>query len=386
MNVIKKADYKLPVYSWCPNIEENAQLQIDNMAKLPFTVHHISIMSDCHSGYGVPIGSVMACDSVVVPNSIGLDIGCSVGAIKTNLHIDELSTDEIKAIMGEIRQLIPVGFNWNKEPVAELKYSEDLLITRRELEKAKLQLGTLGGGNHFIEIQKDEDKYVWFMVHSGSRNVGKQIAQYYNKVAKDMNAIWYSSVPKEWDLAFIPRESPHFSAYLKEMKWAVEFAQQNINVMLEQIKKAFLKIINPVTFEYPVTITHNYAKWENINGKNLLIHRKGATSARNGEIGIIPGSQGSASYIVEGLGNVKSFYSCSHGAGRVMGRNDAKRSLNLEEEKAKLDKLGVIHAIRNQDDLEEATSAYKDIDEVMSSQEDLVKIIVKLTPVGVIKG
>jgi tRNA-splicing ligase RtcB len=385
MKIFKNEGYHVPVFSWCDDIEESAQMQIDNVARLPFVANHIAILPDCHAGYGVPIGTALACDGVVIPFAVGADIGCGLLAIKTNLT--ELPIDGVKKLMGNIRERIPVGRNWHKTPISSFNGScEDLPIVKSQVDKAQLQLGTLGSNNHFCEIQMDSDGYIWFMIHSGSRNLGKQIADYYDKAAKDLNAKWFSSVPKEWNLAFLPMSDPSAQLYMKEMQYAVDFAQQNRDVMAEQIKEAFAEVLGSLYFEPPINIAHNYAAWENIKGKNVLVHRKGATSARDGQLGIIPGSQGSASYIVKGLGNVKSFYSCSHGAGRKMGRNQAKANLDLAAEIKRLDELGVVHGIRSVADLDEAAGAYKDIDIVMANQQDLVEIVTKLTPMGVVKG
>jgi tRNA-splicing ligase RtcB len=321
------------------------------------------------------------------------DIGCGVLAEKTNLT--ELDVESVKRIMGSIRRRIPVGMTWHKREVHKLidprSYGsdpDDLPIVDSQLKKAKLQLGTLGGGNHFIEIQQDNQGFIWFMIHSGSRNLGKQVADHYNKVAKELNARWHSTVDPKWDLAFLPVEDENFKLYMNEMNYCVNFAQQNRDAMADEVREAFIEVlgIENVSFETPINIAHNYAQWENHKGKNVIVHRKGATSAHKGQLGIIPGSQGTASYIVEGLGNEKSLNSCSHGAGRLMSRTKARNTLDLEQEKKRLDDLGIVHSIRNQSDLDEAASAYKNIEEVMKDQEDLVKIITKLTPLGVVKG
>lgn len=386
MQAFKKDDYCVPVFSWCPDLEEGAQEQVDNMARVPYAEEHIAIMSDGHLGFGVPIGSVFATKNVVVCAAVGVDIGCGVLAVKTDICSPE--TNYIKQIMGEMRKRIPVGFDWNKTPVKELPpLEEDLPVTKSEFKNANLQLSSLGGGNHFLELQQDSQGILYFMIHSGSRNLGKKVADHYNKIAKELNARWYSSVPKEWDLAFLPLEEPAAKLYLKEMQYAVYFAQMNRDAMADQIRDSIRVVMgNDVVFEEPINIAHNYAAWENIRGKNLLVHRKGATSARAGQLGLIPGSQGTSSYIVEGLGNEKSFYSCSHGAGRIMGRKQAQKTLNLQDEIKRLDDLGVVHGIRHEKDLDEAAGAYKDIDEVMENQKDLVRILTKLTPVGVVKG
>lgn len=396
MQVINKDDYRVPVFSWCPNIEENAQKQTDNLAKLPFAFKHIALMPDCHMGYGMPIGGVLATKGVIIPNAVGLDIGCGMYAVKTNLT--DIDTDTLKNIMGLIRKTIPVGFAHRNKVDKSLMPSMSNLdanvgyatatIVREEFEYARTQLGTLGGGNHFIEIQKGSDGFIWFMIHSGSRNLGKKVAEFYNRKAIELNEQWFSSVPKEWQLAFLPAETDSFYMYVEEMKYCVEFAHRNRMEMAKLITTAFvLECGHGVLHEDPpINIAHNYAALENHFGQNVMVHRKGATLARDGTIGIIPGSQGTKSYIVKGKGNPNSFMSCSHGAGRKMGRKEAEKSLSLEEEIRFLDEQGIVHSIRNTSDLDEAPGAYKSIDEVMANQSDLVEILVGLTPLAVIKG
>ncbi|HZL11724.1 MAG TPA: RtcB family protein [Prolixibacteraceae bacterium] len=252
---------------------------------------------------------------------------------------------------------------------------------------AKKQIGTLGGGNHFIEIQKGSDKHIWIMIHSGSRNIGLKVAEYYNKQAIQLNERWHSSVNKKQDLAFLPIETQEAKDYLVEMQYCVDFAFANRLLIMERIKSVFAEVIGEdfSAIEF-INIAHNYARWESLFGSNVIIHRKGATSAREGEIGIVPGSQGTKSYIVRGKGNAESFESCSHGAGRLLGRKQAQRELVLAEEIEKLNSQGIVHSIRDTKDLDEAPGAYKDIDMVMENQSDLVDVLVELSPLAVIKG
>lgn len=380
--------YSLPVKIWTENIEDSAIEQIENLSKLPFAFHHIAIMPDVHMGYGMPIGGVLATDGVVIPNAVGVDIGCGMCAVETSLA--DIDLDLLKEIMGEIRKAVPVGFIHNSKDQDESlmpKINEflEMPIVRREYKSALRQIGTLGGGNHFIEIQRGSDGHVWIMIHSGSRNIGKQVADYYNKKAVALNAEWLSQVPKEWQLAFLPLENVVGTEYLAEMNYCVEFALANRKLMMDIICGIFYKIVG-CEFKPIINIAHNYATLENHFGRNVLIHRKGATLAREGIVGIIPGSMGSKSYIVRGLGNPNSFMSCSHGAGRKMSRTAAQKELSLENEIDILNKQGIVHGIRNIKDLDEATGAYKSIDEVMKNQSDLVDIVVELTPMGVIKG
>jgi tRNA-splicing ligase RtcB len=224
------------------------------------------------------------------------------------------------------------------------------------------------------------------MIHSGSRNIGLKVANYYNNIAKSENAKWYSKVEKESDLAFLPYGSSDAKRYLHEMNFCVDFALANRKLMMRRVQRAFISVIGEIEFQHEINIAHNYAKVENHFGRNVMVHRKGATSAKLGELGIIPGSQGSSSYIVEGLGNPDSFQSCSHGAGRNMGRKEEIRSLDLDTELGKMKDMGILHGMRSAKDLDESVGAYKDIETVMDNQTDLVKAIVKLTPLAVIKG
>ncbi len=377
-----------PIKMWLDDIEANALSQAKKMANLPFVHKHIALMPDAHCGYGMPIGGVLATEGVIIPNAVGVDIGCGMCAMRTS--IKDVDSETLKKIMSQIRKLVPLGFNWHKEKQDD-KYMPQVNelpnIVERHIIKAQHQIGSLGGGNHFIEIQHGSDGFVWVMIHSGSRNLGKQVADFYNKKAKQLNERWYSSVPASFDLAFLPIETDEAHAYINEMNYCIDFAFANRKLMMERVQDAFQTVMRgEVQFDDMINIAHNYAVWENHFNKNVLIHRKGATRARAGETGIIPGSQGTKSYIVEGLGNPESFESCSHGAGRVMGRKQAQRELDLETEIKRLDDKGIVHGIRSRKDLDEAAGAYKDIDIVMANQSDLVKIKVELEPLAVVKG
>jgi len=382
---------KIPIKMWIDELEEGAIKQALNLANLPFAFSHICLMPDAHQGYGMPIGGVMASKDVIVPNAVGVDIGCGMCAVKTNIEADGLERGQLTQIMAGVRELIPLGFDHHKERQDESLMPQDynldeLVVVKRQYFAALKQLGTLGGGNHFIELQRADDGLLWIMVHSGSRNFGLQVAEYYNKQAKKLNALYYSSVDPKADLAFLPFETDLAHTYYKEMKYCTEFALANRKLMMERIQQVISTALCGVVYEPIINIAHNYAAWEKHFDTKVIIHRKGATSAKEGETGIIPGSQGTKSYIVEGLGNPESFMSCSHGAGRVMSRNAAIRNLDLDEEKRKLDELGIIHSICSKSDLEEASSAYKDISQVMAFQSDLVKIQTELSPLAVIKG
>ena len=401
------------IYQERDAIEDGAIQQVKNMASLPFTFHHVAAMPDCHYGYGMPIGGVLATQGVVIPNAVGVDIGCGVVCVKTSIRADQLSNDRLKEIMSSIRKEIPVGFNKHKKsqemPQSLMNFSyEDIPICYKNFDNATKQLGTLGGGNHFIEIQKGDDGFVYFMIHSGSRNLGFQVAKHYNDLAIKLNKQMYSSVSESYELAFLPMGTDVAKSYLREMEYCLNFAKANREAMVDKVKESFL--VQPcikcssnggncemfagngrlpaddVEFEEITNIHHNYAAMESHFSKNVMVHRKGATRARNGEIGLIPGSQGTSSYIVRGKGNEESFCSCSHGAGRKMSRSKARKELNMVDEIEILNQQGIIHSIRGKSSLDEAPSAYKNIDQVMAQQQDLVDVVMKLTPLGVIKG
>lgn len=382
---------KHPIKMWLNDADEGTLNQIKNLANLPFIFKHVALMPDAHSGYGMPIGGVMATDNVIVPNAVGVDIGCGMCAVKTNMRSEELLTNTLKEVLSGIRRRIPLGFEHQAERQSESMMPEGhdidkLHVVRNNYTAALKQLGTLGGGNHFIEIQKDENGFVWVMIHSGSRNLGYKVAEHYNNKAKKLNAMWRTTVDTKADLAFLSFETVEGIQYYLEMRYCVDFAFANRKLMLTKIQESFADIVPTCTFDTIINIAHNYAAWERHFDKKVLVHRKGATSAKTGETGIIPGSQGTASYIVEGLGNPESFMSCSHGAGRRMSRSQAVKSLNLDEEMALLNSQGIIHGIRHKKDLDEAASAYKDIEEVMTLQKDLVQIRHTLKPLAVIKG
>ena len=381
-----------PVKIWTEDVEESAMQQIENLCTLPFLFHHLAIMPDVHAGMGMPIGGVLACVDAVIPNAVGVDIGCGMCAVKTNWRVDDISADVLrKQIMRGIRERIPLGMDHHKERQDEsyLPQGHDidkLTVVKAQYISAQRQVGTLGGGNHFIELQRDEQGMLWIMIHSGSRNLGKQVGDHYNKLAVMLNERWHSMVKPELRLAFLPLRTQEFNDYWAEMQYCVEFALCNRRLMMERIQEVIADALPGIEFEPMINIAHNYAAWEHHYGKNVIVHRKGATLAREGIIGIIPGSQGTASYIVEGLGNPDSFNSCSHGAGRLMSRTAAVKTLSLEDEVKKLDEQGIVHAIRSQRDLEEAAGAYKDIEQVINNELDLVKILTRLLPIAVIKG
>ena len=381
-----------PVKIWTGNVEESAMRQIENLTTLPFLFHHLAIMPDVHAGMGMPIGGVLACEDAVIPNAVGVDIGCGMCAVKTNWRVSDIPAEVLrKVIMKGIRNRIPLGMDHHEVAQDEKYLPQDhdidaLEVVKRRFNHISKEVGTLGGGNHFIELQKDEEDTLWIMIHSGSRNLGKQVGDYYNKIAATLNAQWHSSVSPDIHLPFLARGCKEFDMYWKEMRYCIDFALCNRRLMMERIEEVLADALEGIEFEPMINIAHNYAAWENHFGKNVIVHRKGATLTREGVVGIIPGSQGTASYIVEGLGNPDSFCSCSHGAGRVLSRTAAIKTLDMAEEVAQLEAKGIVHAIRSQSDMQEASGAYKDIEEVIANEADLVKVKTRLLPVAVIKG
>ncbi len=384
---------RIPILSWCEQVESEALQQAQNLANHPVTFRHVALMPDCHSGYGMPIGGVIACEDAVIPNAVGVDIGCGMCAVQTTYKIGKINEGMIKEILGKLRKKIPVGFDHHKhdQPWEEFDNAPDIKIIQQELKSARKQLGTLGGGNHFIEIQAGSDDAVWLMVHSGSRNFGYKIAREYNSIAEKICEKYTSvKVPLKGGngLAYLPIAHKKAQEYIDAMHFALAFAKQNRRLIMTQVKKAAKEVLG-CDFKQEINIHHNFAALEKHYGKKVWIHRKGATRAEKGQMDIIPGSMGTASYIVRGLGNPLSFNSCSHGAGRVVSRAEFNRTHTVEECNKAMEGIvfGRWNRGRNgQYDLSEAPQAYKDIDEVIESQTDLVEIVVKLKPLGVMKG
>ena len=379
----------VPIKLWAENTEEGCLEQARNLASLPFVKEWVALMPDAHQGYGMPIGGVIATDRVVIPNAVGVDIGCGMKARKTNLT--ELDKETLKKILNQIQRDVPTGFSHHGKDqemssellsrVQEMSFdNEELRGMYRDMGE---QMGTLGGGNHFIEIQRGDDGHIWIMLHSGSRGIGKKTCDYYNKIAEELNTQWYSQGAEE--LAFLPLDIPQGQEYLVAMRIAMQFAEENRLMMLERVTAAIAKFVPNMEVEEAIDTHHNYASMEHHFGKDYLVHRKGAVPPIRKII--IPGSMGTFSYIGEGLENPQSFCSCAHGAGRRMGRKEAMRQFTaqsvLEEMKQKDIEL---FKVKKEDVAEECSASYKDIDVVMENQKDLVRPLVKLRPLGVVKG
>ncbi|MGG5340939.1 RtcB family protein [Enterococcus sp. AZ192] len=404
-----KSKNAAPIKVWLPKgtLEENVLEQALDLAQLPFVFKWVALMPDCHYGYGMPIGGVLATKDVIVPNAVGMDIGCGMCYVQTDILFADLQKVEhdrqplLKLIVNQVMRDVPVGFALHKEKQSS-KVIDQALIDMRDdrslpeakeiLENAYYQIGTLGGGNHFIEFQQDDEGYIGIMLHSGSRNLGAKICQHFNKVAKNLNEIWHSRVPESNQLPFLPTATETGKSYLKWMNIALDYAYENREQMLEKTMEIFSHFVDKylekeVNYSMRVNCHHNYAALEHHYGQNVWVHRKGATRARKGELGIIPGAMGSSSYIVKGLGEPESFHSSSHGAGRVYSRKKAKEEISVESVIVDLKEREVILGkVKKADVAEESRFAYKNIDEVMGNQEELVTPIKKLTTIGVIKG
>ena len=398
---------RILIKSWCADIESGAMDQAVNLARHPKTVGHVALMPDCHVGYGMPIGGVIACDGAVIPNAVGVDIGCGMVAVETDVPATRLpGRSGIRNMLGAVKERVPVGEGHaHRKPQGWSGFDSYLdsvsgkrpaWCNDRGWDLDTRNIGTLGGGNHFIELQRSDDGMVWLMIHSGSRNLGYRVAAHYHKLAQDVNAQEGTSLPSR-DLAFLATDSEAGRDYIRDMGFALTYALENRRRMMACFKEAISDAVHGVSFLREVNIHHNFAACEEVDGRQLWVHRKGATSAKAGEPGIIPGSMGTASYIVEGLGNSESFNSCSHGAGRVMGRKEACRRLSVAEcDKAMgdvvFDRWGQVRARRGKRqgeklwDLAEAPLAYKDIEMVIDAERDLVTPTVRLTPIGVVKG
>ncbi|TLM80377.1 MAG: RtcB family protein [Actinobacteria bacterium] len=379
---------RVPILVWGESADEQTLEQARHLANLPFAVGHVALMPDAHVGFGMPIGGVMAAQGQVIPHAVGLDIGCGVRAWCTNIPVSELG-ESIDEVLLQIQRAVPQGFHWFDTSQADrtglFDDVPDIPVLRQQMDRAQKQIGTLGGGNHFIELQADPDGLVWVMIHSGSRNLGKQMAEHYDQVARSENRLARSPVPSEWGLAHLDVDSGAGAEYLEVMDWCLAFAAENRRLMGESVQQVLDRRFPSVTPEPAIDVHHNYAAVEEHGGEPVVVHRKGAVRAR-GTVAI-PGSMGTSSYIAEGLGKPEAFESCSHGAGRAMGRKAAMRAITREQVYAELEASGVRLVTASKRDIaQEAPEAYKDIDDVMRWQRDLVEPRIRLVPLGVVKG
>lgn len=373
-------------------VEAEALQQLKNISQLPFIYKHIAVMPDVHLGKGATVGSVIATKGAIIPAAVGVDIGCGMVAVQTNLTANDLP-DSLAELRSDIEAVVPVGFAAHNETLnqglaanftARAKCLSDKYGNFFTESRIGVQLGTLGGGNHFIELCLDTEDAVWVMLHSGSRNFGNNIGNFFINKAKEEMQKWHIHLP-DTDLAYIPEGSQYFDDYIYAVNLAQEYARDNRAAMLSLVFGVLQKHFDnrvEVTME-AINCHHNYIAQENHLGSNVYVTRKGAVRAREGDLGIIPGSMGAKSFIVKGKGNAKSFCSCSHGAGRVMSRTQAAKDITLEEH---AEATAGVECRKDRGVIDESPRAYKNIDDVMRSQEDLVEVVATLKQVLCIKG
>jgi tRNA-splicing ligase RtcB len=399
---VMKAEGGKPVKMFTQGVpvEDAARKQLLNLASLPFVHKHVAVMPDVHWGMGATVGSVIATKGAIIPAAVGVDIGCGMMAAQLNMRASDLP-DNLFAVRSAIEAAVPHGRTAGGAPKADkgahqepqilgyLVEGLDYITARhpklqRAADRAPYHLGTLGTGNHFIELCVDEAQQVWVMLHSGSRGIGNAIGSYFIEKAKEDMRRWFINLP-DTDLAYIPQGSDMFEDYWAALGWAQEFAMENRRLMMSRVFWAIAGALGRPLSAVAVAVNchHNYVSWENHFGENVMVTRKGAVRAREGDLGIIPGSMGAKSYIVRGKGNADSFHSCSHGAGRVMSRNEARSRFTLEDHAAA---TAGVECRKDADVLDETPAAYKDIDAVMEAQKDLVEIVHTLKQVVCVKG
>jgi tRNA-splicing ligase RtcB len=399
-----KVEGGVPIKMWTRGVpvDDKARDQLARASQMPFIFRHMAAMPDVHVGIGATVGSVIPTKSAVIPAAVGVDIGCGMMAARTSLLASDLP-DTLEHVRSAIEQAVPHGRDVGRgkrdkgswgDPPAEIVEAWATLAARFDAITAKyprlkntnnlVHLGTLGTGNHFIELCLDEEQRVWIMLHSGSRGVGNAIGSFFIELAKQDMRKWHINLPDE-DLAYFPEGTDHFDDYVEAVGWAQDFAALNRRMMMTNVVRALRsQIAKPFDAELEaVNCHHNYVQREKHFGENVLVTRKGAVRAAKGVLGIIPGSMGAKSFIVRGLGNPDSFDSCSHGAGRVMSRNEAKRQVSLAEHVA--DTAGV-ECRKDEGVIDETPKAYKPIEAVMAAQADLVEIVHTLKQVVCVKG
>jgi tRNA-splicing ligase RtcB (3'-phosphate/5'-hydroxy nucleic acid ligase) len=382
----------VPVLSWANHdLGHDETKMAKNVASLPFVFKHVALMPDVHLGKGALVGSVVATKDAIVPAAVGVDIGCGMAAIKTPFHADQLD-GKLKKIRLEMEAAIPVGFNENKDvekPVANWQGWQDFKDLHpgvQHLEsKALKQLGSLGGGNHFLEVCLDTEDQVWLMLHSGSRNIGNMLAQRHIETAKELARLANMALPDK-DLAYFVQGTSEFAAYWRDLQWAQDYARFNREVMMARFQKVVEKNLvggKPTKPLLQVNCHHNYAEQEVHFGESVYVTRKGAVRAQENDYGIIPGSMGAKSFIVKGKGNCDSYCSCSHGAGRLMSRSKAKLNFTLDD---LIQQTQNVECRKDEGILDEIPAAYKPIETVMANQADLVDVVATLKQVVCVKG
>lgn len=397
---------RLPIKAWTRGVqvEDTAKQQLLNLSNMPFIYKHVAAMPDVHWGMGATVGSVIATKGAIIPAAVGVDIGCGMAAQRTTLIASDLP-DNMHALRSAIESRIPHGRTknggrgdrgaWSEAPEGNCKRLAPLLpglkaITDKHqkiaqaAERAPLHAGTLGTGNHFVEICLDEEQRVWVMLHSGSRGIGNRIGSYFIEAAKKDMERWFITLPDK-DLAYIPQGSELFGDYFEAVTWAQTYARMNRDMMMDAALLALAEAVPKAFFCdcEAVNCHHNHVAWERHYGDNVMVTRKGAVDAHEGVLGIIPGSMGAKSFIVRGKGNRESFCSCSHGAGRAMSRTEARRRFTLEDHIAA---TKGVECRKDAEVIDETPAAYKSIDAVMAAQTDLVDIVHTLKQVVCVKG
>jgi len=392
--VIKEANAR-PIKIWTDEVEDSALTQLKNLSRLPFIASNgVACMPDVHAGIGSTVGTVIATDKAVIPAAVGVDIGCGMNAVRLSLKASDLP-ENLKPLRDEIERKIPLGVGGAHdhstdigEITQELHKSVINPVFKGDLNKfhakAASQMASLGSGNHFIEICLDENQDVWVMLHSGSRGIGNMIGSHYIEIAKRNMEKFFISLPDD-NLAYFPENTEDFESYMCAVGWAQNYAFENRRRMMIYVIEAMQGIITkPFTItQEAINCHHNYVERENHFGRNMWVTRKGAIRARKGDLGIIPGSMGQRSYIVRGKGDLQSYCSCSHGAGRVMSRAEAKRKFSLTD---LIEQTKGVECRKDESVIDEIPASYKDIDTVMANQTDLVEVVHQLKQVLCVKG
>ncbi|PTH88376.1 RNA-splicing ligase RtcB [Streptomyces sp. A244] len=397
MSYVEMPGAKVPIRMWTDpaSVEEGALQQLRNVATLPW-IKGLAVMPDVHYGKGATVGSVIAMRGAVCPAAVGVDIGCGMSAVRTSLTANDLPGD-LSRLRSKIEQAIPVGRGMHDDPVDPGRFHgmatggwDDFWgrfdgvaeAVKFRHERAGKQMGTLGSGNHFVEVCVDTTSSVWLMLHSGSRNIGKELAEYHIGVAQKLP---HNQDLVDRDLAVFVADTPQMAAYRNDLFWAQEYAKRNRSIMMALLKDVVRKEFKKAkpTFEPEISAHHNYVAEERYDGMDLLVTRKGAIRAGSGEYGIIPGSMGTGSYIVKGLGNAKSFNSASHGAGRRMSRTAAKRRFSTKDLE---EQTRGVECRKDSGVVDEIPGAYKPIEQVIDQQRDLVEVVAKLKQVVCVKG
>lgn len=402
MQVIQEGKSLIKAWTDGVPVEPEALEQVKRLATMPFVYRHVALMPDVHKGIGATVGSVVATSGAIIPAAVGVDIGCGMMAVRTSIRADQLP-DTLKPMRDAIERAVPHGRTdnggpndrgaWGDPPAEVARLWRELCDQRpvaldkhpkTETPRGPYQLGTLGTGNHFVEVCLDESDRVWFMLHSGSRGLGNRIGSYFIELAKEDMRRWFVTLP-DADLAYLPEDTEHFDDYVAAVGWAQSYAFCNRQVMMAAVIDAVRATLG-LAFDVgdvAVNCHHNYVERENHFGKNVLVTRKGAVRAREGDLGIIPGSMGAKSFIVRGKGNKESFCSCSHGAGRVMSRTEAKRRFTVADHE---EATRGVECRKDADVIDETPAAYKSIDSVMAAQADLIDIVHTLKQIVCVKG